>query len=321
MTHSVTADINAPLRKHSHEKRTARQTSASARFFLRLLFWLARRAPWTLRWLKPLGVWGALHCSAAVRRGVHSNARRLLGSHASEEQCSTFARAVVGQFYDFVVDVGQSSAMTIVELRQRIESIEGREAYVDFRKRGGGAIILTAHMGSFEVALASLAEVEPDIHVVFKRDALDGFETIRRDLRKNLGIHEAAIDEGWATWIRLRNALEQNHVVVMQADRAMPGQKSQAVPILGGSLALPLGPVTLAQITGSPIIPVFAIRTPTGRCRLIAEAPILVYPDAELIDGIPPALLQIGKTIEKYLVAYPEQWLVLEAAFVEDASA
>ncbi len=101
----------------------------------------------------------------------------------------------------------------------------------------------------------------------------------------------------------------------------MPGQKSQAVPILGGRLALPLGPVTLAQITGSPIIPVFAIRTPTGRCRLIAEAPIIVHADAELINGIDPALWQIGKVIEKYLAAYPEQWLVLEAAFVEDASA
>ncbi len=202
MTHSVAADINATLRKHSHDMKAARQTSASARFFLRLFFWIARRALRVLRWLKPLGVWGALHCSAEVRCGVRSNSRRLLGSQASDEQCTTFARAVVGQFYDFVVDVGKSSAMTVAQLRSRIESIEGREGYVDFRRRGGGAIIVTAHMGSFEVALASLAEVEPAIHVVFKRNALDGFEAIRHDLRKNLGIHEAAIDEGWPTWMR-----------------------------------------------------------------------------------------------------------------------
>ncbi len=211
--------------------------------------------------------------------------------------------------------------MTTADLRGRIESIDGRDAYVDFRKRGGGAIIVTAHMGSFEVALAALAEVEPDVHVVFKRDAVDGFETIRRNLREHLGIHEAAIDEGWTTWIGLRDALERNHVVVMQGDRAMPGQKSQAVPILGGHLALPLGPVKLAQITGSPIIPVFAIRQPSGRCRLVAETPIHVQTEIPALSGIDPTLWQIGKVLEKYLGTYPEQWLVLEAAFVEDALA
>lgn len=305
----------------SQEENADRRTFGVSQFCLRLLFWLARHAPWALRRLKPLGVWGALHCSATVHRGVHTNARRILGAQASDERYREFARGVVGHFYDFVVDVGRSSAMTIAELRSCIESIEGRDAYIEFRKRGGGAIIVTAHMGSFEIALAALAEVEPDIHVVFKRDALNGFEMIRRDLRQNLGIHEAPIDEGWATWVRLRDSLERNHVVVMQADRAMPGQKSQAVPILGGHLALPLGPVKLAQITGSPIIPVFAIRTPSGRCRLVAETPIRVDADAASIEGVHPMLWQIGKIMEKYLAAYPEQWLVLDAAFVEDAPA
>jgi len=32
----------------------------------------------------------------------------------------------------------------------------------------------------------------------------------------------------------------------------MPGQKAQAVRILGGHLMLPLGPVKLAQISGEP---------------------------------------------------------------------
>lgn len=293
---------------------------AIADFWLRLLFGLARNAPWVLRAFKRPGVWATVRFSRKVRRATFANARRILGSDISAPRCEAFATAVVGSFFDFVVDVGRSSAMTAVQLHARIESVEGRAAYVAHRQQGGGAIIATAHMGSFEVGLAALVDVEPHIHVIFKRDSLDGFESIRRAMRTTLGVHEAAIDDGWETWMRLRDALEQNHVVVMQVDRAMPGQKAQAVPILGGHVLLPLGPIKLAQISGSPIVPVFTVRTATGRCRVMAEAPIHIDPDAVLIEGVHPALLQLGKVLEKYIAAYPEQWLVLDPAFVEDAT-
>ncbi|HMB95112.1 MAG TPA: hypothetical protein VKK61_03655, partial [Tepidisphaeraceae bacterium] len=131
-------------------------------------------------------------------------------------------------------------------------------------------------------------------------------------------IFEAPIDDGWDTWIALRDALQSDHVVVLQADRAMPGQKAQAVPMFGGHILLPLGPIKLAQISGSPIIPVFTICTQRGRCRLIVEAPIRVDAQAELIDGVHPALLQLAQIIAKHLAAHPEQWLMLTPAFVED---
>jgi lauroyl/myristoyl acyltransferase len=290
----------------------------SSRLGLRIFFWLARQMPWMLRILKPLAVQLAVVCSSSIRDGTSANARRLLGSDATAKQLAAFTSNVVGNFYDFVVDVARSSAMTAAQLRDRIETIEGREAYLAHRQAGGGAIILTAHMGSFEVGLAALAEVEPKIHVVFKRDQMDGFETIRTALRKNLGILESPIDDGWETWIGLRDALQNNHVVVMQGDRAMPGQKSQPVPMFDGHVSLPLGPLKLAQISGSPIIPVFTIRNPDGRCRLIAEAPIRVDADAELVDGVHPGLLELGAIIAKHVAAHPEQWLMLTPAFVED---
>ncbi len=273
-----------------------------------------------LRTIKRPGVWGTLRFSSKVRAATFANARRILGSEISNARCKTFAKDVVGNFFDFVLDVGRSSAMTSAQLHQQIESVEGRDTYVAHRKQGGGAIIATAHMGSFEVGLAALVDVEQHIHVVFKRDSQDGFESIRRALRTTLGVHEAAIDDGWETWMRLRDALESNQVVVMQVDRAMPGQKSQAVRILGGHVLLPLGPIKLAQISRSPIVPVFTVRTRNGRCRVMAEAPIFVDPDATLIEGVHPALLQLAKVIEKYVALYPEQWLVLDPAFVEDAN-
>jgi lauroyl/myristoyl acyltransferase len=288
---------------------------------LHLFFWLSVHAPWLLGLIKPIGVRLAVISSSKVRTATAANARRIFGADLSDAQCLTYGRRVVSHFYDFVADVARSRSMTARQIRERIESISGRDEYLSHRREGGGAIIVTAHMGSFEVGLAALADVERHIHVVFKRDATDGFETLRHALHETLGIHEAPIDDGWGTWMRLRHALENNHVVVMQGDRAMPGQKAQAVHVLGGRLMLPLGPIKLAQISGSPIVPVFAIRCPTGRCRVFAEAPIRVDPGAELVGGVHPALLQWGKAIEKYVRAYPDQWLVLAPAFMEDTPA
>lgn len=290
-----------------------------ARQALVILFWLARRCPRVLRRIRPIAVFLALAGSATVRRGTAANAARLLGPAASARQRRALARRVVGNFFDFVIDVAAAAASTPAALRARIESVHGREQYLLTRKAGGGAIVVTAHLGSFELGLAMLSQVERQVHVVFKRDRLNGFEDLRRWLRQNLGVHEAAIDDGWDTWLALRDALASDHVVVMQADRALPGQRAAAVPMFGAHLRLPLGPITLAQLSGSPIIPVFAIKTASGKSALYAEPAIWVDPNAPAIDGVHPAMLQLGRVIEKYLTAYPEQWLVLSPAFVEDA--
>lgn len=299
---------------------TSPPTDDGSCFWLRLFFRCAQRAPWVLRIVRLPVVWSVVRRSAKIRHATAANAERIFGRDVIKSDRISFAMQVVGNFYDFVVDVAQSGAMNASQLRSRIEAVEGHEEFLATRRDRKGAIIVTAHMGSFEVGLAALAEFERDIHVVFKRDEFDQFETIRRRLRTMLGVHEAAIDDGLETWMRLRDALANNQIVVIQGDRAMPGQKAQSVPVLGGHLSLPLGPIRLAQISGSSIIPVFTIRTASGRCRLFVEPAIRVDPDAELINGVHPQMLQWGKVIEKFVAAYPAQWLILEPAFIEDAA-
>lgn len=250
--------------------------------------------------------------------GATANIRRIVGPHVRNSQCRAHAERVVGRFCDFVLDIGQSALQTPEELRARIDRVDGHDAYVARRKLGGGAIVVTAHMGSFEVGLAALAQVEKTIHVVFKRDAFDGFEIIRKRLRQRAGIHEAAIDDGWQAWAGLRDALRDDEVVVLQADRAMAGQKSAVVPFLHGHLRLPLGPVKLALASGAPIIPIFTVMTGRDRCRVFIEPPIEVTSADRAADATSPALLSIARAIEKFVKTYPDQWLVLTPAFVED---
>jgi len=247
-----------------------------------------------------------------IRSSTRANGRRIFGPDAGGRKLDAFTRGVVGNFFDFVIDVGRSVGKTRQQLAAQIERIDGHERYVATRAAGRGAIVLTAHMGSFEVGAAALLEHEPKIHVVFKRDT-GRFERIRQALRGQLGVIEQPVDEGWGVWVKLRDALRDDEVVAIQGDRVMPGQKGRRMPFLGGHLALPTGPVKLAMASGAPIIPVFSVRTAEGKIRLFIEEPIRAD------DGLDAAMGRVAAVIERYVAAYPEQWLVLHPAFVEDS--
>jgi lauroyl/myristoyl acyltransferase len=291
----------------------SRVRAAAAAFWLRALFFVAQHAPRLAGNVKGLFVWGACRFSRSIQSATRANGRRILGPDSDDATLVRFGRGVVGSFYDFVCDVGRSEHMTRDELAARIEAIEGHDRYVAARRAGRGAIIVTAHMGSFEVGVAALLQLEKRIHVVFKRD-VGRFERIRQGLRQRLGVIEQPVDDGWGVWVRLRDALQANEVVAIQGDRVMPGQKGSRMPLLGGHVVLPTGPVKLAIASGAPIVPVFSVRTRTGKIRLFIEDAI------EVGHEVDEALARLSAVIGKYVAAYPEQWLVLHPAFDEDAT-
>jgi lauroyl/myristoyl acyltransferase len=288
----------------------SRLRSAAAGFWLGVFFFLTQRAPWIARAMKRPLVWLAIKFSRAIREGTAANGRRILPSGVSQKELSELTRGVVMSFYDFVCDVGQSLRMTRGQLAKKIEAVEGHDKYLAARSTKRGAIILTAHIGSFEVGMAALLEFEKKIHVVFKRD-IGRFEQTRQAMRKRLGVVEQAVDDGWEMWMRLRDALAADEVVAIQGDRVMPGQKGVRTAFLFGHMLLPSGPVKLAIASGAPIIPVFSVRSASGKIRLFIEDTIIVGEDSD------QATKQIAAVLAKYVAAYKEQWQMLHPAFCE----
>jgi len=301
--------------------------------WLRFLFWTTRRALWVPRITKPMFMWFAWRTSRSIREGTTCNARWLLGASSERSERVALGKAVMANFYDAVVEFGSNQRRTKDQILARLEAIEGQERYTAVRACGRGAILVTAHLGSFETAITMLAAQERRIHVVFRRDPFPVFEKLRTIQHARLGIIEAPVDDGLAVWFGLRDALRADEVVLMQGDRVVPGQKGVAVPFLGGHMHLPPGPVKLAAATGAPIVPVFALTTPRGRVRIIIEEAIWVGEERSAgesrgecmgvqLRGEPdPALIKIAAVIGTYVSRYPEQWLCLHKAWVEDAAA
>ena len=206
--------------------------------------------------------------------------------------------------------------MSRQSLARLVEYVQGLEAYRQARSLRKGAILVTAHLGTFEAGLAALAGEEKRVHVVFKRDASPAFETLRARLHHVLGVVEAPIDDGMGSWLSLRDALHRDEVIVMQGDRAVPGQRSQVVEFLHGHVRLPTGPVRLAMLTGAPIVPVFALPTGKGRYRVELKEPIYALESDG--NGVTTTLTQLADAIADVVAANPHQWLALDAMFHED---
>jgi phosphatidylinositol dimannoside acyltransferase len=284
----------------------------NASFWLERLFQLAEHAPGVLRLLhEPLALL-ALRFSPEIRSGTLANARRILGPAATSDECALLGRRVVENFLLFCHDIGRSMSTSPGGLFARIERIDGHAHYAAARAMKRGAIVITAHMGSFEVGMAALRRQDAKVHVVFRRDEFGRFERMRAALRAKLGIIETPVDDGWTIWMRLREALLRDEVVVLQADRVMPGQKGQRMAVLGADMLLPSGPAKLAMAAGAPIVPVFALRTPGGNIRLCVEPAIIA-------DDVDAAMKRIADVIGRYVQRYPEQWLMLQPAWCEDS--
>jgi lauroyl/myristoyl acyltransferase len=136
-------------------------------------FALAAAAPNLARALRPLACRLMPACSRRVRESTALNARRIFGKELSNADARRYARAVAGSFFDFVTDVALEE--TPEEARRDIRRVEGLEGYRAARAARRGAVLVTAHLGSFERGLAALAGAEPRIRVVFRRDTSGHF--------------------------------------------------------------------------------------------------------------------------------------------------
>ncbi|MFN0010132.1 MAG: lysophospholipid acyltransferase family protein [Phycisphaerales bacterium] len=307
-------------RLHSDRPPVAGPPRAASRL-LGTFFALAASSPQLAVALRPLVVPLVPLFSAGIRASTRCNAGRIFGRPLGPAEQRAFTRQVVANFYAFVTDLGRVSRLA-ADARlpdDLVGNVSGESEYRAVRAGRRGAVLATAHLGSFEAGLLALRRVEPIVHVVFKRDPCAPFERMRSALRRSLGVREAPVDDGLPTWLRLRDALLRNEVVVMQADRALPGQQSAVVTFLGGSLRVPTGPARLARLTGSPIVPVFAVRRADGRHDIHLGRPIDANePGSAGGDG---AVLALARAIEAVVAKHPAQWLVLDTVFEEDRRA
>lgn len=101
--------------------------------------------------------------------------------------------------------------------------------------------------------------------------------------------------------------LKQNGILCM-AGGGRFGHKLIPIKFLGRTENISTGIVSLAKMSGAPILPMFCIEEENGKTTLIIEPPLLTQSDADREGGFERIIAQYVSLLESYITRYPEQY-------------
>jgi lauroyl/myristoyl acyltransferase len=105
----------------------------------------------------------------------------------------------------------------------------------------------------------------------------------------------------------LLNQLKQNGIVCMPGG-GMYARKFISTKFLGQPISFSTGIISLAKISGAPLLPMFCILERDGKTRLIIERPISIESNVGRERGIENGVNQYISLLESYIKKYPEQY-------------
>jgi lauroyl/myristoyl acyltransferase len=100
----------------------------------------------------------------------------------------------------------------------------------------------------------------------------------------------------------------QENVVLCSAADGHYGQRPMLVQFLGQVEPFQPGMLSLAKLSGSPILPMFCFRHSDGTMRLVIEGPIQTETDSDRERGLREALTRYVHLLESYVRQYPGQY-------------
>jgi len=175
---------------------------------------------------------------------------------------------------------------------------------------GRGAILVTPHLGNWELGAVTFAARSHALYALTLRDDEGRVQDFRDSARGTLGVATIHMDgENYATVLRIVNLLRDNQVVAMLGDRWEEGRKV-AVTFFGRKVWFPAGAAALALASGAPIIPAYTVARRGGTYLAWMDPPIRV----ERGGGAAAAALIAAKTqeiaaaFEAVIRHYPDQW-------------
>ena len=191
----------------------------------------------------------------------------------------------------------------------------GAEHFQRLTAEPGGAIILTAHMGNYDLGAQLFAE-SSDRKIVMVRAPETDPET--RKYEEELHARTAAelqIDFSTRATdlaLDLLASLREGNFVAIQGDRVTPGIASIPATLFGKRTNFPAGPFALAMSARVPIYPLFIFRLGRRNYRLLAGPPFEVVRLRDRDETFRRALEAWTAQLEGVLRAAWFQWFAFE---------
>lgn len=242
------------------------------------------------------------------RRKVLKNLRMILGRRGAAEEALDVAR-VFANYASCLTD-------TFIAASDRGDRISTHCVHTEHVDRaiaaGRGIILATAHTGGWQVAGPVFSdETGGDLLVVMRRERDEGAQALQESVRKRTGIRVVYVGDDPLEALPLLSHLKRGGVVALQMDRLPQGMRGRKGELFKTPWQVPEGPLRLAALSQSPIIPVFTLRRGYMEYEVHVAPAIHVPPRPGDLD-LDRAAQAVLDEIEKFVRANPTQWFHFE---------
>lgn len=186
-------------------------------------------------------------------------------------------------------------------------SIEGFEHFQELTTRDEGFVILSSHMGCYEVAGYSLTSADKTFNALVYGGEK---ETVMEGRQARFGhnnIRMIPVSPDMSHLFLINEALSNNEIVSMPADRIIGSPKSVQVDVLGAKAHLPQGPFSVATMRELDVLAVSVMKTSAKGYRVYVT-PLHYDKTASRKDQIQQLADSYAHELEFRLRQYPEQW-------------
>jgi KDO2-lipid IV(A) lauroyltransferase len=190
------------------------------------------------------------------------------------------------------------------EVQRLVESESGVDAILAAASQGRGVVLITGHIGNWELAGAYMALRGVPMEVIVRRLNNPLVDRMAREARERAGM--IVVPDAEAVR-RVPRAFREGHAMAFVADQGVLGLASTFVPFFGRPAKTPRGPAVFALRFAVPAFFVTMLRKPNGRYHCEA-VPVPYDPSADREVESDRFVAAFTAILESWVRRYPEQY-------------
>jgi Kdo2-lipid IVA lauroyltransferase/acyltransferase len=268
----------------------------------RILGWMPRGIA---RWFAGGLTWAVYHGLGRLRRVGQRNLELALPDVPASER-DKILRGVYRHLGWQLVEFCRMSRYTPQNTKGWIRT-EGLEHYLAAQARGKGVLVLTGHLGAWELSSFYHSLMGHPMGLVIRRldnRKLDDFVNDIRCLHGNRVLHKDDFARGLLT------AMRAGETVGILMDTNMTPPQGEFVRFFGLQACTASGLARVALKTGAAVLPGFMVWEPAERKYVLHFGPELRFAQSDDSDADVLALTQqCNDSLESWIRRYPDQWL------------
>lgn len=193
------------------------------------------------------------------------------------------------------------------------------QAVAEVLERGRGAILVTAHLGNWDVSARALSAFGQPVNLVMGREINETAQEYTRHMREQAGVRVILSHSSVFSAFNMIRALRRNELLAIQFDRGAMGPAApagaKAVPFFGAPALFQSGPFHLARLSGAPVLPAFTLRRGRRHYAIVVGKPR--YVSREIPGDTERALAETVTLLEDTIRRHPDQWFQFEPFWPE----